>query len=358
MFARASLVAVVVVVLVTGSALYVSLPTLLNTTSPSGSGTSGGSTPLLSFQIVNGLALFDSETGRTNVTIVLRNDGNVPIRLGGINGFHLADPFVYVAGSFQAYFYSADGTRLQGLGHGVPPDTANGGEIRATFLVTGAKVGDVITVSPTFTLDSLTATQATIIVVLSGQGSTTTLTTSTSTSSTTSSTSSASTTSITTYTTVGTATTTSTTSTTASTTSTTSGTSTTTTTSSATSSTLSFYFESATAVYNSTSHETNVSVTLKDTGSISLKPSYLKDVVPPGTSLVAGTWLAYFYAADGSFICYIPQHCSSPPDTSNGGRIRVTFLVTKATVGEMLTLTYTFTQQGLTATDSTTFIVT
>lgn len=105
---------------------------------------------------------------------------------------------------------------------------------------------------------------------------------------------------------------------------------------------------------------TNITVTLKDTGSNALKPKSMYPVVPPGTILVTNphTWDSFFWDNHGNFICEAPAWppgCGFIPDTSNGGTIKVTFLVTGATLGENLTLIYTFSQDGLVATSSVTF---
>lgn len=110
-----------------------------------------------------------------------------------------------------------------------------------------------------------------------------------------------------------------------------------------------FYFESGSAVYlNNSQMETNITVTLVDNGSMALWPSAMKDKVPPGTSLVEGTWSAYYYDPSGSLICTAPRGCNPSliPGVEDGGHIVVNMLVTGATVGEPLTLTYS--SNGLT----------
>jgi hypothetical protein len=54
--------------------------------------------------------------------------------------------------------------------------------------------------------------------------------------------------------------------------------------------------------------------------------------------------MAYFYNSKGTFLCSSP--CGGPPDTANGGWIRVTIAVTGADVGNELSLTYTIDWAG------------
>lgn len=109
--------------------------------------------------------------------------------------------------------------------------------------------------------------------------------------------------------------------------------------------TLSFRIEGAAGVYDSSTHLTNISVTVVDTGSIALKPGVLQ-VPPSGTGIVGHATLQFFSA--GGVQVY-PCHCGSPPDTANGGRIVSSYQVQGASPGERLTVTYSFSQDGLTA---------
>ncbi|HZW85193.1 MAG TPA: hypothetical protein VFE91_04755 [Nitrososphaerales archaeon] len=129
-------------------------------------------------------------------------------------------------------------------------------------------------------------------------------------------------------------------------------------TSSSSAGTLSFIFLNASASFDSASGQTTIHVALRDTGSINILPKYILNVVPSGTSLVPGTWTGDFYSSSGVYLCSVPHGCNGgPPDTSNGGTILITFQVTGATPGETLTLSYTITENGLTATGSTNILV-
>jgi hypothetical protein len=99
-----------------------------------------------------------------------------------------------------------------------------------------------------------------------------------------------------------------------------------------------------------------------NTGYGNIPPRQIFDVVPPGTAIVSGTWIGYFYSSSGQLLCVVtsgsnPCQGQQPPDTGNGGTIRVTFLVTGASVGDNLTETYTIAVGPDQATDSISFTV-
>lgn len=111
-----------------------------------------------------------------------------------------------------------------------------------------------------------------------------------------------------------------------------------------------FYLSVGSAVFlNESAMETNMTLAVANNGSDYLRPGAMKNVVPNGTTLVSGTWRASYYDPAGAYICTAP-HGMGPigcgpsllPAVADGGHIVVTFLITGATVGEPLTLAYSY----------------
>lgn len=360
-------VSILVVVVVAGSSLWY----VWWSTTPTTSTTTG----TLSFSIEGATATYYPTTKETNITVVLQNTGSVPIRLGGTRGVPPPSGTSLVAGSFRADFYSSNGALLAHHSGG-PPDTANGGWIHVTYLVTGASPGAHLTINSTFNQGGLTASATvTFTVIDSGSASTTQYASSTRSSSTSAGTgSTGSSTSVTSVSPVSTSSAYSTSSTsstttfetttsalstseTRTTTTTTSSTviSTTKSSTSATSGTLSFRIAQASGVYDSSTRLTTIRIVVIDTGSISLRPKAIR-TAPAGTQLTANFNMT-FYNANGTEV--YPCGCGHPPDTANGGKIIATFTVTGATEGETLMVTYTFHSGSLVAgPESASFVVT
>ncbi len=317
----------------------------------------------LAFSFESASAVHNPATGQTNITAVLLNSGTLPIKLGGIQGVPPPAGTQLVNGTFNSYFYSKNGSLIP-HGGGGPPDTSYDGWIRVTYLVTGAFVGQVLTLTSTFNLYGQIATDSIRVTV---QDSTTTNSTTETTSSSSPSTSSSKISSATTSTpTTTSALTASTTSTVVASTNSTSSTSTTnaaTTTSTASvskSSTtypgVSFYIQSASIVCCSANGYSNLTVTIKNTGTVKLTPKILQ--VPSGTVLIS--WDASMYSANGTLLCEKGTCASSggTPDTTNGGWLVVSYLLGGPTPGEIITVIVGYPPSNPTVTESVDVTVT
>jgi hypothetical protein len=346
--------------IIAGSGLFVYLPGYISSRYDT-----------FSFQFQGGSAVYNGTTSTTNVTLAIKVTGTVPLRLGGESGVAPPPPYSYVDGTFHAYFYSTNGSRLEG-GSGHVPDTSNGGRVVATYLMTGARPGDVFSITTTLTESGQTFSQSVTLTVTqcapgsqgcltatstnasssTTTGSTSTTKTETTTSVTPSTTTSTTTVSTTTSTTTATSTTTTTTSSTTTTTSTTRSSTTTkaTTTSSACASsgsgTLAWEFVNASAAYGQPN--TEITVWIKNTGSVCFGLISVKGVAPNGTTYVQGSFGFSAYSPDGTYICS-KGNCGGPPPTADGGYLKITFEVTGASLGNYLILTYTVVWDGMTA---------
>ena len=102
---------------------------------------------------------------------------------------------------------------------------------------------------------------------------------------------------------------------------------------------VSWYFESATAVYNGSTGDTTITVKVVDNGSYTISPSRIHNVVPAGTKLVGG-WTAAYYSSSGAYLCTAGTGSGCSPDIAGGGWVIVHMVVSGATEGETLSLTY------------------
>ena len=107
----------------------------------------------------------------------------------------------------------------------------------------------------------------------------------------------------------------------------------------------SWYFESVTAVYNGSTGDTNITVKVVDNGSYTISPSRIHNVVPSGTTLVGG-WTAAYYSSSGAYLCTAGTGSGCSPDIAGGGWVIVHMVVSGATEGETLSLTYSIGDGG------------
>jgi hypothetical protein len=117
---------------------------------------------------------------------------------------------------------------------------------------------------------------------------------------------------------------------------------------------LSWSLVQGTARYDPTTGDTNVTITVRNTGTIALKMASHAQYYPTGFTPLPGTLEHTFYAADGSLL---EGGGGGPPDTTGGGEVVISYLIAGAQPGQTLAIPLSFSMNGMTVTHPTTVFV-
>jgi hypothetical protein len=106
----------------------------------------------------------------------------------------------------------------------------------------------------------------------------------------------------------------------------------------------SFELVSGTAVFNPITSNTNVTLVVRNTGTVPFRMDGHARYFPTGYQPISGSIDHTFYSAEGTRI-----HGSGgqPPDTSSGGRIVISYLVKGADPGRVLAIPLAFEANGI-----------